>query len=390
MNLTQRGLITLLRSAISGDSLSLPEGFSLEDALGLIRSHGVVTLAYAGACNCGIPATHPVMQPLFSLYCKALLQSENQLRALEALFAEFDSSGIDYMPLKGCNMKPLYPKPELRLMGDADVLIREGQYESQILPVMKKLGYAFRTESDHEIIWTSPALFLELHKRLIPSYNKKFHDYFSDGWTLAKQGRGSRYALPPEEEFAFLFTHFAKHYRDGGIGCRHVVDLWVYRRSFPELEEAQIRNALKAMGLLEFYENLCRMMDVWFEDGEEDHITIFLTDYIFSSGSFGDAQQHILSMGIRSQQATTQAGESRLRYILSLLFPRRTALLGQYPVLKRLPWLLPLVWLWRGMVKLFTGWSNLRLHLKKLKLYTQKNLDRQRAMLHYVGLRDKF
>ena len=37
-------------------------------------------------------------------------------------------------------MKALYPAPELRVMGDADVLIRLEQYE-KIVPLMEKMGF---------------------------------------------------------------------------------------------------------------------------------------------------------------------------------------------------------------------------------------------------------
>lgn len=36
----------------------------------------------------------------------------------------FDAGGIDYMPLKGSILKDLYPRHEMRMMGDADILIR--------------------------------------------------------------------------------------------------------------------------------------------------------------------------------------------------------------------------------------------------------------------------
>ena len=70
--------------------------------------------------------------------------------------------------LKGCNLKRLYPQPELRLMADADILIRMEQYD-QIKSVMQSLGFACERESDHEFIWRTKGLYLELHKRLLPS-----------------------------------------------------------------------------------------------------------------------------------------------------------------------------------------------------------------------------
>ncbi len=388
MNVTQKGLTTLLRSAITGEALPLPEGFCLEDTLDLIQSHGIATLVYEGAVHCGISRQGAAMQQLFQSYCRLMLQSEGQVRTLNQVLSRFEEQGIDYMPLKGSKLKALYPKPELRLMGDADILIRQEQYD-RIRPVMEALGFQFRTESDHEIIWQNKSLCLELHKRLIPSYNGKFCSFFQEGWGLAETQEGSRYAMPAEEEFLYLITHFTKHYRDGGIGCRHVVDLWVYRRENPQMDTGKLSRGLEELGLLEFYENLQRMMAAWFEDGKEEEKTDFLTEYIFSSGSWGKLERHALAQGVRRQQSSTSVWESRLRYVVQCAFPRRTGLLGQYPILNRHPWLLPGVWIWRLVQKLFTGirWKN---HRNTLQLYTQENLDRQRNLLEYVGLRDQF
>ena len=163
MNTTQQGIILLLKSAITGEKLPLPEAFDLEAALTEINRHKIHTLAFQGGINCGIPRNHPAMQQLFQKYCHAMLVSEGQLRELQRIYKAFDKNGIAYMPLKGCNMKSRYPRPELRLMGDADILIRMEQYE-RIVPIMESLDFVFKGESDHELIWQSKGLYLELHK----------------------------------------------------------------------------------------------------------------------------------------------------------------------------------------------------------------------------------
>ena len=152
-------------------------------------------------------------------------------------------------------MKQRYPKHEFRPMADADILIREEQYE-QIRPLMRQLGFYEGVESNHEYIWDSVSLHVELHKRLVPSYNKDYYAYFGDGWRLATGHKGTRFFMTPEDEFIYLFVHLAKHYRDGGVGCRQMVDLWVQRRSFPGLDEDYLRRELRKLHLLEFYDNV--------------------------------------------------------------------------------------------------------------------------------------
>ena len=276
------GILTLLKSAIIQQKIALPEKFQLQDADDHINRHHIASLIYEGALLCNIPQNDIRMLQLFPRYCKALQVSERQLRELERIYNAFEENGIDYMPLKGCKMKALYPKPELRNMGDADILIRTEQYD-KIRSVMQSLQFTEGEETVHELVWKSDALYLELHKQLIPSYNQDFYGYFGDGWARAKYLNGSQYTMSPEDEFIYLFTHFTKHYRDGGIGCRHVVDLWVYLRSHPELDTDYIQTELKKLQLLDFYCNTRRLISTWFENQEPDPKTDFMTEFIFSA-----------------------------------------------------------------------------------------------------------
>jgi len=243
MDIMQQGVITLLKSAVTGEKLDLPRGFDLAQAYPRIRAHHMTTLVYTGAVNCGIDRRLPVMQQLFQGYCRALQVCECQMHALNRVFAAFDAEGIDYLPMKGSMMRALYPRPELRMMGDADVLIRLEQYE-RIVPILQKLGFVEGPEGEHHYAWKSDALCLELHKTLFQLHILERFEYFRDAWPYAHAQIGTRYAMDEENTFAYLFTHFSKHYSGAGIGCRHVVDLWVYLRSHPHMDEAKLDEVL--------------------------------------------------------------------------------------------------------------------------------------------------
>ena len=74
---------------------------------------------------------------------------------------------------------------------------------------MVDLGFVQGSESDHEYVWKSKSLLLELHKCLIPSYNKDYYAYFGDGWGKAVLCEGSkyRYEMSKEDQFVYLFCH---------------------------------------------------------------------------------------------------------------------------------------------------------------------------------------
>ncbi len=385
MNELQRGILLMLKSAVTGENNPLPDGFSLEQALPVIREHHMVTLAYQGGVNCGLDELSPVMMRLFQSYCRQMLCSEGQMAAVQRLYDAFENNGIDYMPLKGCNMKGRYPKPELRIMGDADILIRIGQYD-QIRGILEELGYQQQGESDHEYIWQSEALQLELHKRLIPSYNSDFYAYFGDGWQLAKHRSGFRHDMTAEDEFIYLFTHFAKHYRDGGIGCRHVVDLWVYLRSCPGLNEKYVRRELRKLRLLEFYENIRRLLQLWFGDGAEDEILAMMTDFIFNSGSWGKWESHVLSAEFRNRKIAGSARGGRMRSLFRLLFPAARDMANRYPILKRLPWLLPVMWPVRWMDALLLRRERVAGKHRDFRSATTEKVDGYQQAMNCVGL----
>ena len=385
MNTLQQGLIALMKSAVTVQPYALPEGFDLEAAYPLIQKHHIDAMAYDGAVRCGIDRKSPAMQQLFQSYLKVMMKSEGQMRDVQAVLAAFDAQGIDYMPLKGCKMKGMYPKPELRVMGDADILIRVEQYE-KIVPIMESLHFQVGLESDHELVWKSKGLYLELHKHLIPSYNKDFYAYFGEGWQLAKKERGTRYAMSPEDEWIFLFTHFAKHYRDGGIGCRYVTDLWVYRNTHPAMDEGYIRSILRKLYLVEFYENVLQLIDVWFQSAETNPKMDHMTDFIFSSGSWGTGNSRLLSRTVRDSKHSAVGFSGRLVYLWKTAFPDVMTLREKYTVLKKHPCLLPAVWIWRPIHKLLFERESLKKQRQNLQTVSMDHLQARQEALNYVGL----
>lgn len=381
----QKGILTLIRSAITQEASSQPAGFIMTDAYPVIMKHQIITLAYEGAVLCGVSKAAPEMQKLFGHYCRCLLQSERQLRAIENICTAFQANEIDHMPLKGCNMKHLYPKPELRLMGDADILVRTSQYD-KIRPIVAKMGFSEQTESDHEYIWQSPALFLELHKRLIPSYNKDYFRYFGDGWKLAKKQEKTRYAMSPEDEFIFNFCHFAKHYRDGGIGLRHAADLWVFLRANPNLNENYLHTELHKLQLLDFYRNIRTLLGVWFEGSATNKKTDFMTDFLFACGVWGQKDSHEISKAAKSAHVAGSVKKGKLWQLLQFIFPGKIAMQHRYPILRKCPILLPILWPVRWVTAVLFRRKNIRTQQNKLKIATTENIESYQAALNYVGL----
>ena len=388
MNTTQQGIVTLLRSGITGENLSLPEAFSLEEALPVLKKHSILSLAYQGAVHCGIKKDAPAMQKLLLYYYQILLQHERQALALESLFSAFEEAGIAYTPLKGCNMKKLYPKPELRPMGDADILIHLEDYPA-IRSIMEKLGFSMQEDTTHVYLWKSSDLAVELHKTLVVKTEEDLYRYYGTGWQLAHHSSGNRHDLTLEDSYLFLFTHLARHYRDGGIGCRHMTDLFVWQRTYPQMDMDYIHAELKKLELLEFHQNVMDTLDVWFRNQEQTPVTRLITDFVFSSGNWGTIQNKFLHSEFKHRRNSDNIRHTTIRAVISRVFPSLQAMSYSYKTLRRHPYLLPVMWAVRWFELLTVRRKSIRRKLEALKHVDDTNLMNCEQALQIVGLYKK-
>lgn len=387
LNEQQRGIILLIRSALTGQSARVPESFDLEAAQELIVKHQIAPLIYYGAVSCGIAANSGAMRSLLSITARLVSIGESQTLALNAITRAFNSEGIEYMLLKGSELKEFYPQAEMRVMSDIDILIRPAQYE-KIKPIMEQLGFCKGAESDHELHWSKRDIHIELHKRLIPSYNEDYYAYFGDGWQRAKPTDAGAYSyrLSDEDELVYLICHFAKHYRDGGIGIKHLTDIWLYRKKKPQMNEAYLKEELKKLGLAAFYENVMKTCAVWFDGAAPTEMTDFLSCVIFDSGAYGCDEMQQVSWAVRISGNSASGKQARFRWKLERIFLPYWKMCIKYPVLKKVPFLLPLFWVARWISVLLFRPKNIRKQMKRAEEMSPEAIEQYRQSLEYVGL----
>ena len=361
MDSTIKTVISLIKSALYKEKTVIPEDFNWESAKKIILSQSISELVYYGLINSGIQ----VPEWLSYKFYERVYFSTSLWQKADDVIAEFDKAGIEYIPLKGVSVKNRYPEPYMRHMNDVDILIREKDYKKTIKPIMKNLGFTAGAESDHEYIWHKDGQTIELHKRIIPSYNKDFYEVIGDGWEWLKKNG----------EYVYLFVHLAKHYRDSGIGVVHLIDLEVCKNTGDLF-------ALTALHLDKFYDNVKNTLDCWFRDKEFDPVTTFLTEKFFSGGEYGTTQTQSRSMALKSiNQADGSIKKARVKNAFRALFPPYSAMKMRYKILKTLPFLLPVFYIWRLIRAPFSGRVKKRIDMNK-----SIKKDDYRDELKFVGL----
>jgi hypothetical protein len=154
------------------------------------------------------------------------------------------------------------------------------------------------------------------------------------------------------------------------------------------MDQEKIKRELDKLQLREFYENICHVIDVWYEGAPGDEKTDFITDYIFDSGSWGSGESRTTSIAVRDQAHQKGSFRAKTVYFMRHAFPGVNILQEKYTLLKRAPWLLPLVWVYRPFYKLLCKKerSSVGRHRENLRNINPKNLQTRHEALQYVGL----
>lgn len=390
MTETQAYIIALIKSALTGKTVLPTATPDWDEIINISLKHQIFSMIYYGIFNSNAEIPSEKLAILESCVFKGLSVDQNQIYALNSIEKEFTANKIDYMPLKGSLLKYLYPKTDMRTMGDIDILIREEQYD-RIAPIMQRLGYTFKAETTHDLEWNGRSAHIELHKSLIPPQNTDFYGYFGTGWSKAIKSADNPfcYALSDEEQLVYLFTHFVKHYRGSGIGIKHITDIWLFLSTHPNTDEKKVLKALKSMGLDVFYLNVTETLENWFNNKPANEMTEYITEYIFESGVFGVAKNgFIFNAAIRTNSSGVT--DSKIRHIIALIFPSFSSMRLAYPVLKHYPILLPFVWVRRWLKGIFLKRNVFKREIKNLHYLNSEDINKQKKALDFVGLKYDF
>ena len=146
-----------------------------------------------------------------------------------------------------------------------------------------------------------------------------------------------------------------------------------------------ISGELKKLHLDRFYENMMKVIKNWFEDGESDDITEHITRFIFDSGNWGSAGTHALAREVQNSD-TSEPEKMRTKMLLKDIFPPIERIKGEYPILEKLPIVLPFVWIWRLIRIVLFRRSSVRRSLKRASVLDKDAVRNFQHNLEAVGL----
>ena len=385
MEKLHRNLLSLVKMSLTGEVMPIDDDLDYEQILTLSSRHQIFPLVLDGLykAKVNLEGIEKYRKHTFEL----IKRDQNQLYFLKKIESSFNENNIDYMLLKGSSIKKYYPSSEFRLMGDIDILIKEAQYKT-IKTIFLEMGFDEKIESDHELVWRhKTGLIVELHKRLIPSYNDDYYSYYINPWEKAVYKSNHSFSMSKEDEYIYIFTHLTKHYRDGGIGLRHLIDIWYFALKHSLLNKTYINKELDKLGLLEFHNNIIDTLDVWFNGKESTDLTDYITQRIIESGNFGLKEFHDIANAARATARTDSASSAKVNTVLRLIFLPLNDMKKKFPILEKLPFLLPVMWVIRWINAIFNKRKTIAYETSKLEYMDDEIVDNYNKELKMVGLK---
>lgn len=374
-----KDIITLLSSVLGSDRILDAPNFHA--CISYAQIHGLVGIVYYV-----LPMIPLDMQPdskirdfLKKAAYSSAVRNEIQDREIQEICKAFCSKAILFLPLKGFELKTLYPKPEMRYMSDTDILIEDLQADEVRLS-LENLGYRTdRFGNGDTDIYTSPSgLRYEVHRSLEhEGFNAASCLFLKDILSYAVQDNteDAMLRIPHEEHYAYILCHFVKHLLNGGIGIRQVMDIYLCRKKWV-FDEEKLAKLLAELELTEFAATIEKLANHWFGDGEGDSVTEELGEYILGSGVFGKDEQKVADRMLKEEKK-----QGKFSYVWSRLFPSYKTMCFYYPVLKKWSILLPVFWVWRMIYALIFRRDKLKREVTTVS-ETDREAVRQRAAFY--------
>lgn len=180
---------------------------------------------------------------------------------IESLIEKLRKNDIYTLLVKGQGIAQCYEKPMWRSCGDIDLFLCDSNYE-RAKSYLTPLAFSVETEYDYKKHqgMTIDQWVVELHGnmrcglsvRMDKTIDDIQNDVFYGGNVRSWMNGHTQVFLPGvDSDVLFVFTHFVKHFYNGGVGIRQICDwcrlLWTYKDS---LKLGLLESRLREMGLM--------------------------------------------------------------------------------------------------------------------------------------------
>lgn len=355
----QQLMLGLLKKSLWDISFELASSTSFQLLPQIAKEQGVTSFVYDGARRTGITIPDEIEQQWRKHITASIFQNERLLMAQDAVLRSFERTNIPVAVLKGSSAARYYPQPELRALGDIDLLINKND-----IPTARELllheGYKENAhEHDFHISFSKKGVTLELHEQVTvfpdtpggqaaQEIAKGFLEHLDIGSMCGYDFP----VLSRTDQALSLLLHIVRHMFEGGIGLRQLCDWMVFVSTEGSHFEDDVCPVLKRCGLLTFaevstkaceqYLGLDHACCCWCNSVDEHTCKLFM-DSVFRGGNMGSANTDAMGSLFTDEKSM---GDKNTSPVISFIRKINRRIYISFPFVERFKLLLPVFWVY--------------------------------------------
>ena len=235
----EKVFFSILRSALWGTPVDVPEGFSQWNMIMKLAK----TQALMGLVGDVLLTRNEIRDTLPPKFVERLqdipmtnvgMHSQMNM-TLQLLVLTLRKAGIEPVLLKGQGLSRYYPTPELRQCGDIDIYVGEENYEKAydaMLPIVSEIENRSRIWDRMHYDAKIGHVMVEVHHKADEIYSRRgaklYKEIMAAGLSkdLCPQRFGEIDVMTPNDTYNafYIFGHLWRHFSSSGVGLRQFCD----------------------------------------------------------------------------------------------------------------------------------------------------------------------
>lgn len=349
MNKEEKLLISTLKAYLNGESVKFPSDADYAGFFRLAKSHNLSAVVFSVMKNSECSAVpKEIFKAFENSFYDVIMCYGNQTNVINELSKCLSDNKVRHIFFKGAEIRDYFPVPEVRAMGDIDVLIPQDERD-RVKKILCSNGFELVHSNGPVYNYSKNGTVIEMHSKII---NGKVGSSNAENCFLDAMEHGCfdgyRGYLNHEYHFAYLLTHIAHHFWFFGAGVKLILDLAVMLKVF-DLDLDAVLCKMEEIELADFSKIILSICFKWFGYGKEYvQDTASTESFLLSFGAFGNANRNKAAVIARKEMEEGKAPNgvfTRLR----LLFPSYKKI-KDIPYMKFMegrPYLLIFGWIYR-------------------------------------------
>lgn len=311
----------------------------------------------------------------------------------------FEEKGIPYLPVKGYRIRQAYPIPELREMGDFDIVIHPADRE-RVAGTFAEMGYQRKNTFQEVDEYINDVANFEIHTVLFPSIVRQHEpcgEWLTHGlWEQAQQqGDSMQYLLSRQTELILMFLHMASHFYFGSCGLRFFFDIAVYEKAFrAQIDWQAAASTLQRLGFETFFRYSMTVTHRWFGMPLPACVQEFdfpesqkVERIIWEGGTFGYLGRSDAARTMKTVLTHKNAKGRPGKLLRETLFLPASQWNERYPYLRRCPILYPVAFTHRAFTWAYKQYRQNGVTAGVRQLSSEKReIAEEIKLLHKIGL----